>query len=84
MRIAERTACVRLEVRCEMVPDLAARLPNRRYLTHIYIDREGGLKKDADAEFTKADIVATVEFSGAWNKGWKEPNIVDVSQFKSD
>lgn len=67
-----------------MIPDLAERLPNRRYRAHIYIDRDGRLKKDADAEFTKADVVATVEFSGAWDKGWKEPKIVDATQFKSD
>ena len=63
---------------------LVATLTPGRYLAHIYVDREGRLEKDADAEFTKADIVATVEFSGAWNKGWKEPKIVDATQFKLD
>ncbi len=63
---------------------LVTTLTPSRYLARIYVDREGRLEKDADAEFTKADIVATVEFSGAWNKGWKEPKIVDATQSKLD
>ena len=61
---------------------LAERFSEGRYLARIYLDRNDRLKQDADSQFAKADIVATLEIGGTWDLGWRNPKIVDASDLQ--
>jgi hypothetical protein len=54
-------------------------LPGIRYRARIYIDRDGRLAKDRDADLGEGDLFTTVEFDGPWKPGYLPPKIVSVA-----
>ena len=52
------------------------RLPAGRYLVKLYIDQNGQLEKDFQAELGEADFVGQVEFESKWPAGYGKMTVL--------